>query len=73
MGLFTQIWFQVLNLKHDNLIPSLRQNSEARRNNKGYQIQWTFLFGDMFHQLCLLYHNNVMCNRTLKPILGFCE
>jgi hypothetical protein len=70
-SLFTQLWIQELHKRLDILLPDLQKHpGNARGDNAGYPIEWTYILGDIFHPLCLLFHKNVMFDRKLKPILG---
>jgi hypothetical protein len=65
------LWIQELHKRLDILLPDLQKNpGNARGDNAGYPIEWTYILGDIFHPLCLLFHKNVMFDRKLKPILG---
>lgn len=66
---FTEEWYKetkdrVLNF-NDELI-----NHPARDpygSNSDYPIPWTHILGDVFHPLCLKYHNKIMKDNKIKP------
>ncbi|MFM7158653.1 MAG: hypothetical protein ACKO0Y_12640, partial [Bacteroidota bacterium] len=68
---FTQLWYQEVHNRLDIVLPALRDNpGNACGDNVGYPIEWTYILGNIFHPLCLLFHKNIMFDRSLKPILG---
>lgn len=68
---FTTHWYNELHKRLDTLLPDLQKNpGNIRGDNAGYPIPWTYILGDIFHPLCLIYSNRILYDRRIKPVLG---
>lgn len=66
---FTEEWFQELNNRLDFYYPSLLEHpaTDPWGKDNGYPIPWANILGNIFHPLCLKYHNNILFSKRIKP------
>ncbi|WP_338767966.1 capsular polysaccharide synthesis protein [Bernardetia sp. ABR2-2B] len=65
---FTQEWYNELHKRLDGFYENLKQNKgNIMGDNEGYPIEWTEILGDIFHPLCLKYHNKLVYTELLLP------
>lgn len=68
---FTTSWYDEVHKRLDNIINEVQYcPGNSRGDNEGYPIEWTYLLGNIFHPLCLVYSNHVSFDRKIKPVLG---
>lgn len=67
---FTVRWYQELHKRMDFYLEQLKENpGNVLGDNPGYPIPWTRILGEIFHPLCLKYHNRLIYSDRLKPII----
>lgn len=65
---FTTEWFNELHRRLDLYLPELKKcPGNVMGDNEGYPIRWTGILGDIFHPLCLKYHDKMMDSPAIKP------
>lgn len=65
---FTTEWYNELHHRMDNYAQRLAANpGNVMGDNEGYPIPWTNILGDIFHPLCLKYHEHLSFSETIKP------
>lgn len=63
---FTQAWYCEVNRRLDGYSNALIQNKgNTMGDNPGYPIPWTAILGNIFHPLCLRFHNRLMYSSKL--------
>ena len=66
---FTREWYRELHKRMDYYINNLRVNpGNIFGDNPGYPIPWSYILGQIFHPLCLKYHNHLLYSNKLRPI-----
>lgn len=64
---FTTEWYTELHKRMDNYYEELSKNpGNIFGTNSGYPIPWTNLMGDIFHPLCLKYHEYLLHDNVMK-------
>ena len=66
---FTEEWFQELNNRLDFYHSSLLEHpaTDPWGKENGYPIPWANILGNIFHPLCVKYHNNILFSKRIKP------
>lgn len=68
---FTQEWYNELWKRMDLFTPQLEKYpGNTFGDNEGYPIPWTAILGNIFHPLCLKYHDKLFRCENLRPITG---
>ena len=68
---FTEEWLNEAKRRLEELTPALYQHPalDPYGKNADYPIPWTYVLGEIFHPLCLKYHDRVLVDNNLFPIL----
>lgn len=65
---FTFDWMTELHKRLDRYEQELQRfPGNVMGDNEGYPIPWTGILGDIFHPLCLKYHQNISYSTQIKP------
>lgn len=68
---FTQEWYNELLKRMDTFAPQLEKfPGNTFGDNEGYPIPWTAILGNIFHPLCLKYHDKLYRCELLRPVAG---
>lgn len=68
---FTAEWYAELQRRMDNYAPALAQYpGNTMGDNENYPIPWTNILGNIFHPLCLKYHDQLLRTTILFPMVG---
>lgn len=66
----TQEWYGELLRRMDHYASRLAEcPGDARGSNPGYPIRWTGVLGDILQPVCLKYHDRLIIDDRLRPIL----
>lgn len=66
---FTQEWYNELMNRMDSYTSQLVKNpGNVMGDNAGYPIPWTNILGNIFHPLCLKYHDKLLQTDILTPV-----
>lgn len=66
---FTDEWYNELHKRLDTYYETLQKHpGNIMGDNDGYPIPWTNILGDIFHPLCLKYHQYIIHDDSIKPI-----
>lgn len=69
-SLFAKLWYNELHLRLDENLDLLKKNSgNVLGDNEGYPLPWTSILGQIFHPLCLNFHDKLILDENLRPIL----
>ena len=67
---FWKEWLDEVHARLDDTIQILEKfPGNTMGDNEGYPLPWTSILGQIFHPLCLKYHNELLYNNDLKPLL----
>lgn len=67
---FTTEWYNELHKRMDKYADELEKHpGNVMGDNKGYPIPWTKILGDIFHPLCLKYHDKFTYSTTIIPTI----
>ena len=68
---FTLDWLNELKRRIEFLSPELIKHPalDPYGSNADYPVPWTYILGEIFHPLCLKYHNNILFDDKLLPIV----
>ncbi|WP_245636539.1 hypothetical protein [Eikenella longinqua] len=65
---FTQEWYTELHRRMDNYTEQLiKHPGNILGDNYGYPIPWFNILGDIFHPLCLKYHERILLDSKIRP------
>lgn len=65
---FTELWFTELHKRLDENYETLKEYpGNMMGNNEGYPLPWTSILGQIFHPLCLMFHDQILFDESIKP------
>ena len=69
---FTEEWLNEAKHRLEELTPILYQHPalDPYGKNADYPVPWTYILGEIFHPLCLKYHNKILKSDEIKPIFN---
>ena len=66
----TREWYSELIFRMDRSYDKLKQNvGNVWGDNLDYPLRWSEILGDIFHPLCLKYHQHLIPNAKIRPNL----
>ncbi len=69
-SLFAKLWYDELHLRLDENLHLLKKHpGNVLGDNEGYPLPWTSILGQIFHPLCLNFHDKLILDENLRPIL----
>ncbi|APX61991.1 glycosyltransferase family 32 protein [Acinetobacter schindleri] len=66
---FTELWITELHKRLDENFETLKAHpGNIMGDNEGYPLPWTSILGQIFHPLCLMFHEHLLFDENLKPV-----
>lgn len=66
---FTREWYQEVKKRLEQYTELLKEHpaTDPYGSNEDYPIPWANILGEIFHPLCLKYHDKLLVDNSLKP------